>query len=123
MQITVPDNIKALSVSTLQISAGNTQFYSVGFRNLIENHIGYLQSLLTTKTVNLNPKKEQIFQGDFYSMLFSTENISQDLFWVTMRLNNLMSPIDYNKVLGSILIPKRSDIESLLNKYLNSITM
>jgi hypothetical protein len=122
MIITVPDTLYTLSVSSQQLDPGNTNLSSVGFRNLIENHIPYILGLVTTGPVSLDPKKESIFTGDFYNLLRFTQNIMPDMYFITMRLNGLYSPTDYSGNLGQIYLANRSDIISLLNRYLNSTT-
>ena len=123
MIIDVPQNIITLSVSSLQIASGNVNMYSVDIRNLLENHLEYLKSLFNTNIVALDPKKEQIYRGDFYGLLINTQNVQQDMFWVTMRMNGLYSSIDYSGDLGKIFIPNRSDVERLLTRHLNTTTI
>lgn len=122
MQITVPTNIQYLTLSMQQIPAGNTYMYTKGFRNLIENHLTYLRNNFNS-IVQLDPKKEQIFTGDFYNLLHYTQNVEQDLYWVIMRINGLNSPLEYSGNLGTLILPYRNIIEDLLNKYMNTTTM
>lgn len=112
-----------LSISGLQINTGQYNVYSVGFRNLIENHLIYLQNNVSTINYALDPQDEYVCIGDFYKLL-NLLNINQDLFYIVLRMNNLHSPIDYSGNLGILLIPSRNLIfNSLLNRYLNSVTL
>jgi hypothetical protein len=123
MIIKIPNKLYTLSVSSSQVDAGNTNMYSVGFRNLIENHLNVLRFLTNTRSVAIETKKEQIYTGDFYGLLHDILNVPQDLWWICMRMNNLESPLDYSGSLNVIVIPARQDIENLLNRFLNSTTM
>ena len=106
----------------LQIPAGSTNFYSSGFRNLIENHLQYLQTHPQTQPIILSPHYEDVYTGDFFGLL-QYLNISQDLFWVVMRVNNLYSPLEYNGDLGIVYLPARSVIENLNTKFMNALTL
>jgi hypothetical protein len=97
--------------------------YSVGFRNLIENHLNLLRILPSTKRLPIDPKKEHSYYGDFYNLLYNEFGIAQDILWVVMRVNHLNSPLDYTGALGYVTIPSRSEIEQLLRRYLNSTTI
>jgi hypothetical protein len=123
MNIIIPDKLLTLSVSDLQINPGDTNMYSVGFRNLIENHLGVLKILPSTKRLPIDPKKEHSYLGDFYNLLYNEFSIRQDMLWVVMRINNLTSPLDYNGALGFVILPSRSEVEMLLRRYLNSTTI
>jgi len=106
-------------VSFLQESAGNTNIYSKGFRNLIENHLNYLKTSSYTRPLVLDSHIEYKYKGDFNGLL-QANGITQDYRWITMRMNGLSSPLDYNGALGVILIPGKTDINSLLSKFLNT---
>jgi ABC-type phosphate transport system auxiliary subunit len=123
MLITIPDQLKIFTVSKAQLDAGNTNMYSVGFRNLIENHLPQIRTYPNTKILPLEPKKEQIFTGNFYGLLYNIDFVQQDMFWITMRVNDLLSPLDYSGNLNYVIIPSRGDIELLLQRYKNSTTM
>jgi ABC-type phosphate transport system auxiliary subunit len=123
MLITIPDQLKIFTVSKAQLDAGNTNMYSVGFRNLIENHLPQIRTYPNTKVLSLDPKKEQIFTGNFYGLLYNIDFVQQDMFWITMRTNGLLSPLDYSGNLNYVLIPSRGDIELLLQRYKNATTM
>lgn len=111
-----------LTVSGDQIDTGEYNFYSVGFRQLIEDHLQYIQNHPTTNRFNLDPNDEYRFSGDF-SQLLRNLNYKQDLFWIIMRLNGLHSYVDYAGNLGTIIIPYRPTLVNLLTLYLNSTTI
>lgn len=112
----------ALTISGLQIPIGNVNYYSTGFRNLIENHVIYLQTNPTTRIVQLLPYDEYKYQGDIYALFYKL-GVSQDQWWVTLRVNGLHSPLDYAGNLGTILLPAKSTTDALLTAYLNSSTI
>lgn len=112
----------ALTISALQIPMGESNVNSVGFRNLLENHIGLLQKDISTQQITLNPHDEHKWTGDLYGLLIQL-SISQDLWWLTLRLNDLHSPIDYQGNLKVLLVPSINTVQVLLTRYLNTISL
>jgi hypothetical protein len=112
----------SFTVNGDQVPIGEINFYSDGFRNLFENHIPFLKNDLSTKKVFIAPHDEVKYIGDLYGMLQSS-NVSQDLWWCTMRLNGLHSPISYNGDLGFFLLPSRTKLEELARRFLNTLTV
>lgn len=123
MLINIPKKLLTLSVSDLQINPGDTNMYSLGFRNLVENHLSLIRILPGTRILPIDSKKEHSFRGDFYNLLLNEFGIRQDMFWIVLRVNNLTSPLDYDGSLKYITLPNRSDIEFLLRRFLNSTTI
>jgi hypothetical protein len=95
-------------------------FYSNEFRNLIENHLQILKN--TSKVTSSTPIdgiKEIKYRGDFNGLLMSID-IPIHLHWVTMRMNDLAGPTDYQGNLDIILIPDVNYIDFLYRRFLNS---
>lgn len=111
-----------MSIGKLQIEYGDPYMYSIGFRNLIENHIEFLQNHLSTTYVPLRSHDEIVWRGDFYGLL-QTIKVPQNLFWITLRVNGLHSTFDYRGDKEAILIPSLSLVKNLLTRYLNSTTL
>lgn len=103
-------------VNTLMTDPGNNIFYSDGFRNVIEDHLSILKNLSNTQTVTIDPHKAYRYEGDFFSLL-ADYNVTQQLHWVTMRMNDLKSPIDFNGKIDSILVPDYAVIEQLRQSH------
>lgn len=108
-----------LSISQLQIPAGQTLMLTDSFRNLIENHLPYLRTHSATVPTLIEDNIADKYMGDFYQLL-NYLKVNQELFWVTLRVNNLLSPLDYDGSLTTVLIPSSSVIHTLLNRFLNS---
>lgn len=107
------------SVSKKQIPAGNPNYYSKGFRNMIENYLPALKKINSTRIVQLKDSDRVNWIGDFYGLLL-TMDISQDLFWITARLNGLHSPADFDGTLREIYIPSSSTLDAELQKYITT---
>ena len=107
----------ALSINKLQIPVGNTLFYSTAFRNLIENYLSVLKQIPSTTTIPLTEGQQYQYQGNFYGLLVSL-NIPQDLHWITLRLNGLLSPFDFTGDLPNLLVPSKDTLNQELTKLL-----
>jgi len=112
----------ALSISALQVDPGESYLYSSGFRNVIENfRIRFLNDP-STSIIDLTNLSEYLYAGDFYQLLQSL-NIPQDLWYITMRVNNIMAPNAYQGNLGSLITVSRTAILNLLQKYTSTLTI
>lgn len=111
-----------LPLAQLKVPYRDANYYSEGFRNLIENHLPYLRSHVTTKLINLDTHVEYKNQGDFYGLLTDLK-INPDLHWITLRLNYLHSPIDYTPYLTHLLEPTTTTLNELVMRYMNTITI
>ncbi len=112
----------ALTISKLQLPITETNMLSNGFRNLLENHLAIIKNGPGTIIKDLAVHDEYMYIGDFYSLLYKYQ-VAQDLFWLTMRLNGLHTPIDYKGDLLFIYVPSLEIIKTLLRRYLNTVTI
>ncbi len=111
-----------MPILNLEIPYKNKNIYTPGFRNLIENHLQYLKKEVSTKIINIDAHLEYKNQGDFYGLLIDLK-VNVDLFWITMRLNDLHSPADYIPYIKIILVPTNNKITELLTRYINTMTI
>jgi len=111
-----------LSLSKLKIPHNDPNYYTDGFRNLIENHLLYLRNHVTTRLIKVDSWLEYKYKGDFYGLLLDLK-INQDLHWITMRVNHLHSPIEYTPYISQLLEPTTVTVNELLSRYMNTITI
>jgi len=102
-------------IHSLQQNNGNPEYYSTEFKQLLEDHLPniktrYMRTFVPTEEQNMRA------EGDFYGLL-TEHNIPMDLHWVTMRINGLTSPTDYEGNLATVFIPDASVISGLLQKF------
>lgn len=109
----------AMKISKKQIPLGNVNYYSVGFRNMIENYLPILKKLNSTIIIQIKDIDRYRFRGDLYSLLVELDQ-PQDLFWIIMRLNNMHSTCDFNPSIKELYIPNRSILDAELQKYITT---
>lgn len=108
-----------LSVSNLQTNVGNTNYYSAGFRTLIEDHLSYIRKHNSTRIIQLEAIKELVYRGSFFSLLDYLK-ISQDLWWIVMRVNGIHNETNYLEPITHLILPDRSLINVLNQRFMNT---
>ena len=85
------------------------------FKSMLEDHLGYIRA---TKLRTIEPTDEENLraEGDFLSIL-QDRKIDPDLYWITMRLNDLRSPYEYKGNFTIIYLPEKSVILNLLQRF------
>jgi hypothetical protein len=83
-------------------------FYSEAYRNTIESCLSLLKVHHKTREVKLDPHKSRIYRYDFYTYLRHTVGINPEYHWIIMRLNDMLSPRDFDENVTQLLIPDES---------------
>jgi len=95
-------------------------FNSQGFRNAIEAQLKVIASHSNTTTVIMDRNDNLKYRGDLGGWLIS-RGVREDYHWVIARLNGLTHPSAYNGVKTSFLLPSLSYLDTLLQRYKNSL--
>ncbi len=97
---------------------GPRVFYTEGFRRELEAHL----TILRTRPQRESQVADNIalrYQFDLFGLLTYLD-VPSEYHWITMRVNNLMSPTEYVKTYGNIIIPDLDYIETLRAVYTTS---
>jgi len=94
-------------------STSNSLFYDQDFRAVLESHLNWLRSHETTRSMVVAANDAYRFGGDFYRYLYSLGSINRAYFWVIMRLNDMVSPNQFDTSIESILIPSIETLEKI----------
>lgn len=97
-------------------SPGADVFYDPGFRAEIETHLPLLRNYSKTTVQNIEPSVAYKNENDFVGLL-NDIGMSNDMHWITMRLNSMTKPQDYRSNMLSILIPPSDYIDLIRKKY------
>lgn len=103
-------------VDSLMTPDGAAVFYSDGLRNVLEDHMTYLRTHPTTRSLDVSPKQAERFEYDLIGLLNELQ-IPMYMHWVVARTNNFDS---LNKVpadLVSLLIPDHKEVAKLQQTY------
>ena len=105
-----------MQVDNDMIATGQTDYFNPNFRYTLEAHIPYLLSLASTTSVTVNPHDTTVYNQDFFGYLLSL-NILPCYHWITMRVNGMFSPTEFNSDINSIFIPSTKELESLRQSW------
>lgn len=90
------------------------------FAVLLESHLTYLKNLSSVVVRTVTAQQGAKFRGDFYGLLKSMQ-VQENLHYLTLRINNLFSPEDYQGDQLNILIPPAEKL-GLLGNIANTTT-
>ena len=93
----------------------NNPYTSVEFRQCLEDHLFLLKEKSTL--YNVAPVLQHRFTGNFYGLLADFKSIPYEMYWVTMRCNDFVSPIDYREGQEIILVPDTDYFTSLYQQW------
>lgn len=101
-----------------QYSQGLTEFdyYSKGFRVILEDHMTFLRTHPNTKPVEVTPGEAYRYESDFYGLL-TYKAIPMHLHHLILRMNNMMNPAHVTADLKYFLLPDQSVVSRLLSVY------
>lgn len=108
-----------LTVTALQPPLGDRYFSSPGVRQMVEDHISYLQNPSNHKLLQIEPTDTVKYLGDFYGLLISL-GIEHDLHWICLRMNGYTATDDYNGSLDLIRVPIRTIIKNLVVRHITT---
>lgn len=97
-------------------SYGSASFANPSFRWTIESHIPYLLSLATTRSISVDPHATIVYNQDLYGYLLSI-GVQPCYHWITMRVNGMFSPTEFNSNSVSVLVPNSNELESIRQSW------
>jgi len=105
-----------MDIYSLTIPSGDDIFYTKSFMDTLESHVGYFRTSRKTTTIQVDPKKAIIYNGDFFGYL-NEFKIDQKYHWIIMRVNDLYSTFEFNIDKTELVIPDRDEIEQIRCAY------
>ncbi|AFO71119.1 hypothetical protein KEN51_CDS0350 [Pseudomonas phage vB_Pae10145-KEN51] len=114
----------AFTLLANQPDSGESVYYEPGFRLIIETHLNILRNVRSTR-IQIPPELYYQFEGNFYGYM-AERRVNPDMWWIQMRVNGLVSPYDFGKVLRDpsandytsyLIIPNNDMIQHLVSLY------
>jgi hypothetical protein len=105
-----------MDIDKLSIGLDNLDYYSDGFRNMLEDHYSWLKTQSSTKTVPIDGYLAVRYEFDFYGLL-QNQNVPTELHFITMRLTGYTSPDQMTRDLQSYVLPDPAVISRLYSTY------
>lgn len=105
-----------MDIDALMADDGSSDFYKPDFRNTIEAHLPYLKASRSSYRLSVTGSQAVVYQGDLYGLL-NEMRIPLYCHWVVMRLNDFMSPSDFDDSYPTLLIPSEQELESMRQSW------
>lgn len=91
-------------------------YYEPAFRRVLEEHLHLIRALANNRVVTITPMQALRYKGDFYGLL-NEFDVPDYLKWVTLRVNNFISPADGHENLTAVLLVDQQYIRRLYNTH------
>lgn len=105
-----------MSLKSLLIDDGPTDFYDASFRSTLEDLMLSLRQSKRLTPVSVTPIQGVVYEGDLFGLLQDLR-VPAHLHWVTMRINNYASPYDYSQDKLLLYVPNDSELESIRQSW------
>lgn len=86
------------------LDTGPAIFYDEAFRSVLEDHLTFLRTHETTSDIVVTAIEAMRWRCDFYGLL-ETKGVSKHMHYITARVNNIKSSVDFQGEILEILIP------------------
>lgn len=106
-------------LESLMVDPGPNVDYSPEFRNVLEDHMGYLRSHPDTIPLTITPDDAYRFEFDLWGVL-QKSNVPSNLHWVIMRMNNYTSPTEFAHTDTVLLVPNPDVIDMIRQTHLTT---
>lgn len=103
-----------MTLLSKMVKAGDSNFYTAKYRQMIEDHLIFLRNHKTNTTVNLLPMVSFKYASDFYGLLFHL-TVPMEYHYAMLRLNGFRNPSDFQGDETSIRLVETNVIQLLVN--------
>ena len=105
-----------MDINKLSIGLDNLDYYSDGFRNMLEDHYSWLKQQGSTRIMPIEGYLAVRYEFDFYGLM-QNQNVPTELHYITMRLSGYTSPDQMSADLQSYVVPDPTVIRQLYSIY------
>lgn len=105
-----------ITVLSKAIPDGGAVYYEDAWRDVIEFHLPLISSTGNNTTIPVVDSDTIKYQFDFFGLL-QEYGIPVWLHWITMRLNGLGAPTEYDGSLRTLVIPDNQMVKQILAVY------
>lgn len=98
------------------VNPGPNVYYNEQFRTMIEFHLPFLRAKVSTVAAAIPGNLGLRYQNDFYGLLYEIK-IKPHLHWITLRLNGMSDPSEFQLDRVRILIPDENEIDALRTTF------
>lgn len=89
-------------------------YYEDDFRQTLELCLPQLKNHSGSRRIEINMHHARIYEHDFYTYLLQEVGIQREAHWIIMRVNDMLSPTDFNRSCTSLLVPDQGEIRKMM---------
>lgn len=105
-----------MAIDNLMLPDGDAVYYTEDFRHVLEDHMEYLRTHQSTKAASVNPEYAYVYRNDLFSFLAHI-NLPVYLHWVTMRMNNWVSPTQFTRDTPMLMLPDPATVQQIKSAH------
>lgn len=90
-------------------------FYDPDFMLVLERNLPLLRDTAITRPIEI--EKALRYKGNFDGFLID-HDISHDLLWVVMRINNMRNNYEFDGKMDQLLVPADTTIEMIIDRHM-----
>lgn len=103
-------------MSLISQTFDDERFGSEEFKTILEHWLETIKSNPANVIINIQPIDASRFEYDLYGLL-RVYKTPVELHWITMRVNGLMSSMDYRADMVTIIVPSPELIEEIYSLW------
>jgi hypothetical protein len=105
-----------MDINNLALKPGPNVYYDQAFRNVLEDHLTYLKTHPTTRTIEIRLNLVFKYIGDFNGLLTELK-IPAEMHFICMRMNGMTSPNEYETTMTTLLMPSKEELSRLRSVF------
>lgn len=91
-------------------------YFEPMFRKVLEEHLKIIKEQSNLTTVTITPIQALRYKGDFYGLL-NELGVPDYLKWITLRVNDMISPSDANSDISMVVMIDPQYIRRIYNTH------
>lgn len=99
---------------------GDPRLANAAFRRVLEDHLTYFRNHPQLRSTRVTPQQADMYRGDFYGLLIEL-GVPEEMHWITLRINHLHSPGDYQEEKTEIYAMPSGVVTKILNMHLSRL--
>lgn len=106
----------AQNIANSLVSYENKAYFEPKFQTMLRDHLAHIGSSVGTQPMVIDANVAYHSKGDLY-MVFRQMGLSPKYWWITMIINNISSPEQYDGNRVNFILPDIEYIDDLFRLY------
>ena len=107
----------AQNIASSLVSYENPMYFDPGFQRMLRDHLVLIRQSNSTQPMIVDSNVAHHSKGDLY-FVFRQMGLSPKYWWITMIINNITSPEQYDGERTDFILPDMQYIDELYQLYM-----